>query len=384
MDENGDISDLPNEILFQISYDLDPKSLLNLCQTSKKYSNICKNETFWKRKIQIDFGEISNYKISYFELYKRLTLGYGDLYVQKYNLMEDDFLRIDSDSFLLQKDVKNVMKSRYTYFIDSKNTLFAIIDDLNSPNQTYLDLYVDSVRTISRTMLKDVIKIGDNILDIQQSYVIKTDKSLCYFNRNFEFIPLIKNIKKFYHIKQELYHLSENNELFISVINEPRKMDEQHNLINYTRKIGIKVKDFTCYDTKCVYVTTDENLISFDYNIYTKRNRPIMLIRNIGHTIDEVKYTANKTILMRSNEQKLFEYDIETKTITDKNLKMLTFTTSSKFIINEKYELIYDENEKFDTYQIILQNVINLKIVTQGNVFDDDIIGIYLLYYVQI
>ncbi len=51
------LGDFPYEVLFGILLNADPKDIANYCQTSKRASEICKDQSFWKRKYQKDHGK---------------------------------------------------------------------------------------------------------------------------------------------------------------------------------------------------------------------------------------------------------------------------------------------------------------------------------------
>lgn len=44
------------DVAIQILLQLDNRSLFSLCQTSKSVNEICRDDTFWSRKIAQDYG----------------------------------------------------------------------------------------------------------------------------------------------------------------------------------------------------------------------------------------------------------------------------------------------------------------------------------------
>ena len=49
---------LPMEIIELIAFNLPMKDLINLCKTSKLFSEICKDQVFWKRLLRRDYPYI--------------------------------------------------------------------------------------------------------------------------------------------------------------------------------------------------------------------------------------------------------------------------------------------------------------------------------------
>ena len=64
------ISALPSELILITLANLEPRQLLNLCETNKYYRNICNNENFWQSLVQRDFGPVYKYG-SWYQTYKR-------------------------------------------------------------------------------------------------------------------------------------------------------------------------------------------------------------------------------------------------------------------------------------------------------------------------
>ena len=67
---------LPDELLIEILLETDDLGILSRwCRTSKRVNNICRDEFFWHRKYQRDFGEITLFEgETWKELYKRRFL----------------------------------------------------------------------------------------------------------------------------------------------------------------------------------------------------------------------------------------------------------------------------------------------------------------------
>src|SRR5947199_6697076 len=71
------ILDVPT--LFRIGLELQPRDLLNLCQTSKEFLILCQDDYFWKLKFEKDFPseESSQIVVSWRQEYFR---AYADLF----------------------------------------------------------------------------------------------------------------------------------------------------------------------------------------------------------------------------------------------------------------------------------------------------------------
>ncbi len=51
------LTDFPYEVLFNILLNAEPKDIANYCQTSKRASQICKDQDFWRAKLWADYGK---------------------------------------------------------------------------------------------------------------------------------------------------------------------------------------------------------------------------------------------------------------------------------------------------------------------------------------
>lgn len=56
------LTDFSYEILFNILLNAEPKDIANYCQTSKRASEICKNQDFWRMKLWKDYGKMEQVK----------------------------------------------------------------------------------------------------------------------------------------------------------------------------------------------------------------------------------------------------------------------------------------------------------------------------------
>lgn len=57
IEQTKSILDSPYEIIMEYLLPLDLKSLQEACRTSKKFAEICRDETFWSRKYRYDYGK---------------------------------------------------------------------------------------------------------------------------------------------------------------------------------------------------------------------------------------------------------------------------------------------------------------------------------------
>ena len=72
------MDDLPNDLYFKILTEVSYETLLKLCQLDIKFSNLCEEDTLWRDRIELEFGEkllnlkptTLTYKKQYAILYK--------------------------------------------------------------------------------------------------------------------------------------------------------------------------------------------------------------------------------------------------------------------------------------------------------------------------
>jgi len=75
-EELPDIEKLPDELIFEYMLKLDPRSLQNACRINKRYAEICNDQHFWKKKIDIDYKDYyipsceGDYKKCWIRLYQ--------------------------------------------------------------------------------------------------------------------------------------------------------------------------------------------------------------------------------------------------------------------------------------------------------------------------
>lgn len=81
----------PKDIIILLALELDDPSIINLCRSSKRYNEaICKNQNFWKLKIEKERpgvletmeGEITNYR----ELYQDLQKDFFSISYERFDI----------------------------------------------------------------------------------------------------------------------------------------------------------------------------------------------------------------------------------------------------------------------------------------------------------
>jgi hypothetical protein len=62
MQSPSSITLFPSELNFELFYFLPAEAILNMCQVSTVFSNICNNDVFWMNKLRYDYPEYFNLK----------------------------------------------------------------------------------------------------------------------------------------------------------------------------------------------------------------------------------------------------------------------------------------------------------------------------------
>jgi hypothetical protein len=89
-DTNIDPLGVIDNPLEQIMMEMDPDSLVNFCVTNKRSALLCRDKTFWRKKVVRDFGHIPtdngvfDYPRKYWQLFRR-NGNYEDLYIENLN-----------------------------------------------------------------------------------------------------------------------------------------------------------------------------------------------------------------------------------------------------------------------------------------------------------
>jgi hypothetical protein len=95
---------------------LKPKEILKLCQTNKTSNRLCKDDYFWKKKIEYDY-DVAGFDDDNYNHYKTLTLRCGDLY------KIESYLGVKTDVFIM-KNIRKVWISNHHYYIDHNNNFY--------------------------------------------------------------------------------------------------------------------------------------------------------------------------------------------------------------------------------------------------------------------
>lgn len=75
MNTTAPILTTPDELLMEYLLYLDPESLQNACISNRRFAEICRDDFFWKRKIEVDFGSArSEFKKTWKDIWIEKTL----------------------------------------------------------------------------------------------------------------------------------------------------------------------------------------------------------------------------------------------------------------------------------------------------------------------
>mgnify|MGYP003145081923 CR=1 FL=1 len=164
---------LPNEILELIMLYLNRKSLMNLSLVSRRFANICNTDSFWKRKIESDYGEVAINMI-----YKRLWYDFKSRVPFNIHLPLDEMIfELDEDN-----ELQPVSLNKELYDIILNYVLRGISDSIYIlDGEGYR--FSNNIRTteISPSSIIDI-----NIYDVDLDRVEYHDGSR-YFNKTDEF-----------------------------------------------------------------------------------------------------------------------------------------------------------------------------------------------------
>ena len=135
------LATLPPELNIEIFLNLDDKSLARACRTNKEAAKICKDDLFWKSRIERIFGYyLSKYReekdVTYRKMYKFLkkdqyideALELGYLPIVKY-LMDEEGLRIDIDAAFVNA-AKNGHLPLVIYLIERVSDIYFLNEAL--------------------------------------------------------------------------------------------------------------------------------------------------------------------------------------------------------------------------------------------------------------
>ena len=184
---------LPKKLLYETFQPASNQDLSKLCQTSKKCNQrLCKDENFWKYKIQVEFSkyrDIKPHALTYIEFYKRLVSA-GPLYRNKEKL-HDRILKVRdySDEF---------------YFIDSLGGLYVhgwIVND--SP---MYPLFPENIK--NKKSVQEPVKFLDGIQDIavatsdSAALILSLDGKLYGIGEKFDSVEkpklLVENVREIF------------------------------------------------------------------------------------------------------------------------------------------------------------------------------------------
>ncbi len=133
---------LPTETLFWIAFNLEPQDLLSFCQTKRKFSQICQDESFWREKTFRDFSVSSLLKNSWKETYrlyfhyKILTFPIIFQRISRYGegALSEEQLRSDLEELVsLPTFFKNILELGNNQILEKKISLleFGLDEDIS-------------------------------------------------------------------------------------------------------------------------------------------------------------------------------------------------------------------------------------------------------------
>ena len=99
------------DVMFLIALEMDLPTILNFCSASKRSYNICKDPSFWGKKLDKDYSE---YKENFNDKNPRekYTLIYKLLKLKKELFLSEDIVTLynEGELYLFKKKIKNIPK----------------------------------------------------------------------------------------------------------------------------------------------------------------------------------------------------------------------------------------------------------------------------------
>ena len=213
---------------------LSPGDLLSWCLTSKKISELCDNDKFWFYKLDIDYPYMSEkrFDISNKEMFKRLTLGYGDLYHINPKTREYEFIKpnirtiirgISNNQFVIDIH-NNLISVEYDkdylgtpsddYFYNKEKILRKNVKDLILKSTTNgYDLLLDKngdLIAISDEDDNGLIKIDENVKSIGYNGYIKNNNDFYLLNDQDKPIKIMENVKQYIDVDHQIILTNDN------------------------------------------------------------------------------------------------------------------------------------------------------------------------------
>lgn len=326
------ICDLPKDNMITIGYNLKPHELLYLCSTNKKCAELCQSQKFWSNKLKYDYPYVyeQQHDESDLELYKKLTLGYGNLSIINFTEKSINFL--ESNISKVYAFGNNV------YIQDEKNNLMYLTN--RNIEDIYIDKYFGNAEEI----------VARNIIDIkhpQGTYIT----------------AILDNNKTLYKDRQ--------------VIRESKNSLKLTNSELIIEKIHDNVIDFS-------FVGFDLNFITNEHKLYDAMTRPIKKISDNAKLLnndfwvsdDNILYFGlqKKSIVFRQFNKNIISLSVEyVENITEYNAKIVCVVfedmTSITYLLNtidEGYDIIGEIN--INSKKIIATHDQHLMIISLDNI----------------
>jgi hypothetical protein len=358
---------LPQEMILEVANYLSPTSLMKLASTSKSFAGILNDNVFWKKKLINDYGvnPTNKDKKMYFDIYKDIVLGYGDVYQIIFSY---DFRDPSSHPLipmgevypkLIQYNVKKFFMFHFIYYIDMFDTLY-VTSKLKYPFEIYhkgmmeissLDYYVDQ-----------------NIFERKHRADGEPQK-------------VFGNVRNIYNFHRRTYILLSTGKLFTITYDPETKRTILNHIDTNVKQINqncyIK-NDNTLYElsNQIIMVQTDIKIVTDNIGLTTNNtliriedDEKIVKIKKFDDVIKDIKYISRGGIGILFENGRFVIYDtMNNKYFHERKNIDKIFVTSFYFLfILDKFGGLHYSKVDLDWNQInfalLLENVVNLNSV---------------------
>lgn len=143
---------ITREILFNILLRVDLFYLLNICSAGKEINNICDDEYFWKKRLQLDYPN------SYSKIYEELKYKSSEpytwrkYYIQLYvsDIIIDDVVYCDNNEWV-DSEISAIIPKFPLYVYEIEDNLYDIYPDVLAGNKTIAYFDRDTHKVIDST-----------------------------------------------------------------------------------------------------------------------------------------------------------------------------------------------------------------------------------------
>lgn len=267
-----DISNIPNESLLNIFYNLDHDDLYAVSSVCKRWRDVCNEECLWKKLClnYIDCLESTyqSYKKRFHVIDNMLGCKYSTILYHDNNHADEiilskkgDILKLSIDSIVGNKILINN--------ISSKTPLFIIDNDIDDLSNEYFTL--------------DNMEGGSKIISTYSSdnnFILLDSVGTIHIYENDTFLPL--NIIKTNHIissdidKPRLYYNESFNEIIIFIQNKINII----NAIESNLNISLDVNTIINAPFDYSIIKSTQNYIIFQINNYTSPEKTFLINKN--------------------------------------------------------------------------------------------------------